>query len=212
LLCLAGGLTGGALAWGGIAVTAARPPAWPWLELAAALIVAALWAAAAGSARGRERFWRAFWILLGAASVLNVLRPFVALQAYGDHEFLVMRMLSVQVPTETEQLAMFVGRNFVVTFQERAGDCFDEVRRRLQDPRGRVREHGAEYREFVLSTGHPVRRAHRERMRVSREDRRQLTYVQSDAAVAAALGRPDTIAHSQQPSRSTRPDRTFAAR
>lgn len=69
---------------------------------------------------------------------------------YGDHEYVVTRMLSVQDPSETEQLSLFVGKDFVITFQERAGDCWDEVRKRLLDPRGRLRTHGADYLAYAL--------------------------------------------------------------
>lgn len=69
---------------------------------------------------------------------------------YGDHVFVVGRMLSAQNPHETEQLSMFVGSNFVVTFQEEAGDCWGEVRKRLVDPASRLRTHGADYLAYAL--------------------------------------------------------------
>lgn len=69
---------------------------------------------------------------------------------YGDCVFLVVRMLSALQPHETEQLSLFLGKNFVVTFQEEAGDCWDEVRKRLLDPGGRLRTHGADYLAYAL--------------------------------------------------------------
>jgi magnesium transporter len=34
--------------------------------------------------------------------------------------------------TADEQISLFVGDGFVITFQERAGDCFEAVRNRLR--------------------------------------------------------------------------------
>ena len=40
---------------------------------------------------------------------------------------------------ETEQLSIFLGRNYVLTFQESPGDCFDAVRERIRKGSGRLR-------------------------------------------------------------------------
>jgi magnesium transporter len=69
---------------------------------------------------------------------------------YGDYAFLVMRMIDAQSPTETEQFAMFVGPDFVVTFQERPGDCFQMVRQRLGDSAGQLQKRGADYLAYAL--------------------------------------------------------------
>jgi magnesium transporter len=69
---------------------------------------------------------------------------------YGDHEFLVLRMVDPENQQETEQLGMFVGKDFVLTFQERPGDCFGLVRNRLQDPSGQMRKRGCDYLAYAL--------------------------------------------------------------
>ncbi|MCC7065544.1 MAG: magnesium/cobalt transporter CorA [Planctomycetes bacterium] len=69
---------------------------------------------------------------------------------YGDHEFLVLRMVDPENQQETEQLGLFVGKNFVLTFQERPGDCFGLVRNRLQDPSGQMRKRGSDYLAYAL--------------------------------------------------------------
>lgn len=52
---------------------------------------------------------------------------------YGDRLFVVARMPLPQREWDTEQLSMFVGEKFVVTFQERSGgDCLDPVRTRIR--------------------------------------------------------------------------------
>jgi magnesium transporter len=59
-------------------------------------------------------------------------------------------MIDAQHPTETEQFALFVGPDFVVTFQERPGDCFQMVRQRLCDPAGQLQKRGADYLAYAL--------------------------------------------------------------
>jgi magnesium transporter len=52
---------------------------------------------------------------------------------YGDHLFMVARMMTPKTELETEQLSLFVGPNYVITFQERSGgDCLNPVRTRLR--------------------------------------------------------------------------------
>ena len=51
---------------------------------------------------------------------------------------------------ESEQISIFLGKNFVVTFQQRSGDCFDPVRERIRTSRGRIREAGADYLAYAL--------------------------------------------------------------
>jgi magnesium transporter len=43
-----------------------------------------------------------------------------------------------------------LGENFVLTFQEGGGDCFDPVRKRLRRKRGRIRDVGADYLAYAL--------------------------------------------------------------
>lgn len=72
--------------------------------------------------------------------------------AYDDHLFVIARMATlVRDQLDTEQLALCVGRGFVVTFQEgKPGDCLDPVRDRLRRSAGRVRSEGADYLAYAL--------------------------------------------------------------
>lgn len=72
------------------------------------------------------------------------------IEEYGEHLFVVLRMLEVGPIVKTEQLSLFVGKNFVITFQERPGDCLDPLRRRIRDGLGRIREMGADYLVYSL--------------------------------------------------------------
>lgn len=72
-------------------------------------------------------------------------------EEYEEHLFIVCRMVSLKNKRlETEQLSMFLGSNFVLTFQERLGDCLEPVRERIRKKRGRIRNVGADYLAYAL--------------------------------------------------------------
>ena len=73
-------------------------------------------------------------------------------EPYGDTTFVVIPMpRATPEGFETEQLAMFIGKDFVVTFQERVGgDCLDPCRDRIRFKRGRVRTSGSAYLGYAL--------------------------------------------------------------
>ena len=86
---------------------------------------------------------------LALEDVLNTLqRP--KLDDYGDHQFIVARMPVAHEHLETEQLSIFLGKSFVLTVEERPGDCFDGIRRRLHDGRSRMRESGPDYLAYSI--------------------------------------------------------------
>ena len=86
---------------------------------------------------------------LALEDVVNVHQR-AKVEDYGENTFLVMRMIDAAAPTETEQFAIFVGPDFVVTFQERPGDCFQMLRQRLCDPNGQLQKRGADYLAYAL--------------------------------------------------------------
>ena len=71
-------------------------------------------------------------------------------EEYGDVLFIVARMLSLGEFLDNEQCSLFLGKGFVLTFQEKSGDCFDAVRERIRTRRGRVRSVGADYLAYAL--------------------------------------------------------------
>ena len=86
---------------------------------------------------------------LALEDVVNVFqRPKV--EPYDDHLFVVARMVIDRQPLETEQVSLFVGERYVLSFQERPGDCFDLVRERLDVGNGRLRLAGASYLMYAL--------------------------------------------------------------
>ncbi|MCC5887494.1 MAG: magnesium/cobalt transporter CorA [Gammaproteobacteria bacterium] len=79
-------------------------------------------------------------------------------EAYDGYLFIVLRTPVLLPPEghafpdrlETEQITLALGRDFVVTFQERPGDQFEPVRRRLRSPGGQTRQRGADYLAYAL--------------------------------------------------------------
>ena len=71
-------------------------------------------------------------------------------EEYEAHHFLVARMPTIGDFPHTEQIALFVGTDFVICFQEKPGDCFDPVRSRLRDPKSRLRASGPDYLAYAL--------------------------------------------------------------
>ncbi len=70
---------------------------------------------------------------------------------YGETLFIVIRMAHCNERVATEQLSLFVGSNFVVTFQEgHPGDSFDRVRTRVRDGGGKLRHFGPDYLAYTL--------------------------------------------------------------
>lgn len=72
---------------------------------------------------------------------------------YDKHHFLVLRMplagLSDQ-EFQSEQVSVFFGSDFVVTFQEVPGDVFEPVRRRLRSEASQIRKRGPDYLAYAL--------------------------------------------------------------
>jgi len=51
---------------------------------------------------------------------------------------------------DIEPLSIVLGPNYLISFQEREGDIFDNVRERIENSHGRIRKRGADYLLFAL--------------------------------------------------------------
>ena len=60
------------------------------------------------------------------------------------------RMASLNEQLETEQLSLLLGKDFVLTFQERPGDCLDPVRERVRKGMGRIRKAPPDYLVYAV--------------------------------------------------------------
>jgi magnesium transporter len=88
---------------------------------------------------------------LALEDVLNVgQRPKV--ERYDKHMFVVMHTMRIaEGEVAEEQVSVFFGTGWLITFQERPdGDCFGAVRDAIRQGRGRVRDAGADYLAYLL--------------------------------------------------------------
>lgn len=69
---------------------------------------------------------------------------------FEGHLFIVVKMARRAPALDLEQVGIFLGTDFVVTFQERPGDVFTKVRERLRDGHARIRGAGADYLAYTL--------------------------------------------------------------
>jgi magnesium transporter len=69
---------------------------------------------------------------------------------YHDHLFVVVRLVSLNERLDTEQLSLFLGKNFLLTFQEKAGDLLEPIRERLRKPSGVMQQSGAGYLAYAI--------------------------------------------------------------
>jgi len=76
-------------------------------------------------------------------------------EEYEDHIFIATRTIAARVvdgapSLDTEQVTMFLGGDYLLTFHERPSDTFDPVRARLRQHLGRIREAGPDYLAYAL--------------------------------------------------------------
>jgi magnesium transporter len=74
-------------------------------------------------------------------------------EIYDDYVYIVMKMIAfdpVRKEIDTEQISLILGENYVISFQEREGDDFEPIRRRLQNSKGRHRRYGADYLLYAM--------------------------------------------------------------
>ena len=70
---------------------------------------------------------------------------------FEDHAFVVISMIDDVATNRYEQVSVFFGKKFVITFQEREGDPFDPVRKRIASTApSRLRSRGADYLAYAL--------------------------------------------------------------
>jgi magnesium transporter len=84
--------------------------------------------------------------------IVNTLqRPKV--EEYEDHIFFVLKMIQYDEKTEEfdiEQVSFILGDRYLVSFQERHGDCFEVIRQRIRENKGIIRRMGTDYLAYSL--------------------------------------------------------------
>ncbi|MCB4810542.1 magnesium/cobalt transporter CorA [Methylovorus menthalis] len=74
-------------------------------------------------------------------------------ESYGDYLYIVLHHVaydSVSDQLQSEQISIILGRDYVLTFQERPTGCFEPVRERLRNGRVHIREAGTDYLAYAL--------------------------------------------------------------
>ena len=74
-------------------------------------------------------------------------------EAFDEHLLVILKMLSFDEETESvraEQVSLIFGAGYLFSFQERPGDVFEPVRRRLREAKGRIRSRGTDYLAYAL--------------------------------------------------------------
>lgn len=86
---------------------------------------------------------------LALEDILNV-HERAKIERYGDDLFLVMHMMEIGDHLESEQLSVFSGKHFVVTFQEGPIDTLDPARDRIRKGAGKIRQLGSDYLVYSI--------------------------------------------------------------
>ena len=71
-------------------------------------------------------------------------------EPYDDQLLFITRAARLTPVLDLDQVGVFLGRDFVVTFQERPSDLLDPVRERIRAGRGRIRQAGADYLAYAV--------------------------------------------------------------
>jgi magnesium transporter len=74
-------------------------------------------------------------------------------EIFDNYIFIIAKMIrfdSENNETSLEQVSIIMGQNFVITFQEKEGDIFNPVRKRIAIPKGRLRQSGTDYLTYAL--------------------------------------------------------------
>jgi len=72
---------------------------------------------------------------------------------FRDYIFIVLKMLYYDKEDneiQVEQVSLILGKNYVISFQEREGDVFNAIRERIRNNIGRIRKLGADYLVYAL--------------------------------------------------------------
>lgn len=72
---------------------------------------------------------------------------------YDEQLLIILRMVHGwnDGVVDSEQVSIVVGKNYVITFQEKYGDVFDPVRKRIRSGKGIIRKHGPDYLAYAIA-------------------------------------------------------------
>ncbi|GHV51123.1 magnesium transport protein CorA [Spirochaetia bacterium] len=71
-------------------------------------------------------------------------------EEFDDYLFITLKAVNPNAVLDFEQISLVVTDNTVITFQEKPGDYFDGIRRRILNNAGRIRRMGADYLAYAI--------------------------------------------------------------
>ncbi|TDX53326.1 magnesium/cobalt transporter CorA [Orenia marismortui] len=74
------------------------------------------------------------------------------LDIYDDYIYLVIKLFSYNENEEIdiEQISIILGKDFVITFQEKEGDVFESIRSRIRNKESKIRRLSSDYLAYAL--------------------------------------------------------------
>lgn len=74
------------------------------------------------------------------------------MEDFDDYIFFTLKMLGLDKKGDivSEQISIVLGKNYVISFQEREGDVFDALRERIRLGKANIRQNGADYLMYRL--------------------------------------------------------------
>ncbi len=81
----------------------------------------------------------------------TVQRP--KMEDYDEYLFIVARMLFYEEKngtTTSEQVSMILGRNYIISFQEKTGGIFNKIKERIRKGKGKIRRSGPDFIAYAI--------------------------------------------------------------
>jgi magnesium transporter len=75
------------------------------------------------------------------------------IEDHGDYIFMILKMAYMkpeEKELQVEQVSLLIGRNYVISLQEKEGDILDSIRDRLRNNKGRLRKMGPDYLMYSI--------------------------------------------------------------
>ncbi|MDR0624433.1 MAG: magnesium/cobalt transporter CorA [Treponema sp.] len=71
-------------------------------------------------------------------------------EEFDDYLFITLKAVNPSTGLEFEHISLVLARDTVITFQEKPGDYFDGIRKRILNNGGRIRRMGADYLAYLI--------------------------------------------------------------
>ena len=75
------------------------------------------------------------------------------IEVFDNYLYLVLKMLykdESKAEIQAEQVSILLSKNVVISFQEKPGDIFNNIRERIRNGKGRIRKMGSDYLSYSL--------------------------------------------------------------